>query len=138
LGRDITAVTETFESEFGKFEHFVVTDKPGRGTLKITVRLIDVVSKIPPEPLGRADIYIRDLGQATLVLEVFDSVTGEILARVTDQKNVEPTIITKSSPGTNLQEVRRSVRRWGLTIRKSMDELHEMGCYVCTVPGSVE
>ncbi len=86
MGRDITAVTETFESEFGKFEHFVVTDKPGRGTLKITVRLIDVVSKIPPEPLGRGDIYIRDLGQATLVLEVFDSVTGEILARVTDQK----------------------------------------------------
>jgi hypothetical protein len=133
-----TAVRETFESEFRKFEHFVVTDKPGRETLKMIVTLIDVVSRIPPEPFGRGSIYITDLGEATLVVEVFDSVTDEILARVTDKQNVEPVIVRESNPATNLQEVRRSVRRWGTTLRKSMDELHEIGCYVCTVPGSVE
>ncbi len=133
-----TAVKETFESEFNKFEHFVVADEPGRGTLKITLTLIDVVSRIPPERAGRGDIYIRDLGEATLVLEVSDSVSDEILARVVDKQNVEPVLVRASSPITNLQEVRRSVRRWGATIRKSMDELHEIGCYVCHVPGSVE
>jgi hypothetical protein len=133
-----TAVSESFESEFRKFENFVVTDKSGRGTLKIIVTLIDVVSRIPPEPFGRGSIYIRDLGEATLVVEVFDSVTDEILARVADKQNVEPVIARESNPATNLQEVRRSVRRWGATLRKSMDELHEIGCYVCAVPGSVE
>jgi hypothetical protein len=26
----------------------------------------------------------------------------------------------------------------GLTIRMSVDESHELGCYVCAVPGSIE
>ena len=44
---------------------------PRRGTLKITLTLIDVVSRVPPETgRARGDIYIRDLGEATLVLEV--------------------------------------------------------------------
>lgn len=132
------AVRETFRSEFKKFDKFVVTDKPGRGTLKVKLGLIDVVSRVPPEPMGRGNIYISDLGQAMLVVEVYDSITDEIFARIADEKNVEPVVMLKSSPGTNLQEVRRSVRRWGSTIRKAMDELHELGCYVCRIPGSVE
>jgi hypothetical protein len=132
------AVREAFESEFGKFEHFVVTDRPSRKTLKVVLTLIDVVSRVPPEPLGRSSIYIKDLGEATMVVEVFDSFTDEILARVTDKKKVEQARVIESNPATNLQEVRRSARRWGSTIRRIMDDLHEIGCYVCTVPGSVE
>ena len=128
------ATKEAFQSEFEKFEQFTVTTKPDTGVLKVTLALIDVVSRVPPEPMGRNSIYISDLGQAVLVVELSDSVTDEILARALDGQRVEQVVMRESNPVTNINEVKRSVRKWGVTLRKGIDELHEIG----NVPGSVE
>jgi hypothetical protein len=128
------AAKEAFQSEFKKFEHFTVASKPGAGVLKVTLALIDVVSRVPPEPMGRNSVYISDLGQAVLVVELSDSVTNEIIARALDGQRIEPVMMQESNSVTNLGEVKRSVRRWGSTLRKAIDELHEIG----SVPGSME
>ena len=131
------AVAEVLMEEIQQVQNFTITDKPGRGVLKITVGLMDVVSRIPPVQAGRSDFYIRDLGQASLILDIRDSRTNEALARVVDSRNVEPIMVMSSNPATNLNEVKRSVRVWGERIRNGLDELHEIGCYVCNIPGSV-
>lgn len=128
------ATKEAFQSEFKKFEHFTVASKPGAGVLKVTLALIDVVSHVPPATMGRNSFYISDLGQAVLVVELSDSLTNEILARAVDGQRVESMTMQESNPVTNLNEVKRSVRRWGVSLRKGIDGLHEIG----TLPASVE
>lgn len=125
------AVRSGFTSEFEKFEHYDVTTKAGSGTLKAVIGLTDVVSKVPPETASRSSYYLSDLGQAVLVMELRDSVTNEVLARVVDGKRVEPMMAQESNPVTNTSEVKRSVRQWGAIIRKRLDELHELGCVAC-------
>jgi hypothetical protein len=127
-------VRETLTDEIKKSEHFTVVDIPGEGVLKIKLGLADVVSRIPPQRGARSDFYIRNLGEAMLVMEYRDSVTNEVLARATDRREVEPTMVGESSPATNLAEVGRAVRVWGTQIRKGLDELHLLGCYICNTP----
>ena len=131
------AVGETLLEEIKESQYFGITDKPGRGVLKVTLGLIDVVSRVPPERMGRSEFYLRNLGQAVLVMEIRDSLTNEALARIADGTNVAPVVVQQSNPVTNLMEVRRSARVWGERIRTGLDELHQMGCYVCSVPGSI-
>ena len=128
------AAKESFQSEFNKFKYFTVASTPGTGILKVTLALIDVVSRVPPKSTGRNSFYISDLGQAVLVVELSDSVTNEILARAVDGQGIKTLTMQESNPVTNLNEVKRSVRRWGLTLRKGLDELHEIG----STSGSVE
>ena len=67
-----------------------------------------------------------------MVLEIADFRTEEVLARVLDGRAADPMIARESNPVTNISEVRRSVRVWGSALRESLDQLHEIGCYVCT------
>ena len=128
------AAKESFQSEFNKFEHFTVASNPGAGILKVKLALIDVVSRVPPKTTGRDSFYISDLGQAVLVVELSDSVSNEILARALDGQRIQPMTMQESNPVTNINEVKRSVRRWGSTLRKGLDELHEIG----STSGSLE
>lgn len=131
------SVREVFTEELSKLESFTLTDEPGPGVLKITAALIDVVSKIPPDIMSaRSSVYLNDLGAATLVLELSDSRTNEALARVADRRNVEPVVMQESTSVTNAVEVKRSMRVWGSRIRTSLDDLHALGCYICSVPGT--
>jgi hypothetical protein len=63
---------------------------PGPGTLILVGTLVDVVSKVPPDDApGRYEVYLSDVGEATLILELRDSVTNEVLARVADRRAAE-------------------------------------------------
>ena len=128
------AVRETLTDEIRKSEHFTLVDIPGEGVLKIELGLTDVVSRIPPQRGARSDFYIRNLGEAMLVMEYKDSETNEVLARATDRRAIEPTMTTESNSATNLAEVRLAVRVWGTQIRNGLDELHLLGCYICNTP----
>jgi len=35
-------------------------------------------------------------------------------------------------------EVQRYARMWASRLVNSLDELHELGCYVCAIPGDVQ
>ena len=84
-----------------------------------------MVSAIPPETPGRSNFYVSNIGSAKLVLELQDSLSNEMLARVLDRRNAQPLSMQKSSPGTNAQEVRRELRKWGKRLTEALDQLHE-------------
>ena len=119
------AVSEVFRDELGKSEHFKITDKTGPDVLLVRGELLDVVSKVPPEPIGRGNIYLTEIGEATLVLELRDSQSLEIFARAADRRAAEPaTGGVRSSPVTSVSEVRRLARRWARLLREGLDEMH--------------
>jgi len=47
-------VSEVFTEELQKSEHFTVTDEPAADTLIVQGALHDIVSRVPPEDVGRA------------------------------------------------------------------------------------
>lgn len=119
-------VSDVFREELAKSEYFTLADEPGPSTLIIRGGLLDVVSHVPPEPSGRGDVYLRSVGEITLVLEIRDSLSGEILARAVDRRAAQPDAITESNRAANLFEVRRVARHWARLLRTRLDQLHDL------------
>lgn len=115
---------EVFVEELGKSKHFTLVSEPGPDVLLIRAGLLDVVSWVPPEPVGRGDIYISQVGDATLVLELRDSITETILARAVDRRAIEAggiTDLSYSSPVSNQADVKRVARSWARLLRERLD-----------------
>jgi hypothetical protein len=120
-----TLMREVFVEELAKSEHFTVVTEPGPDVLLIRGALLDVVSYVPAEPIGvRSEIYLSRVGEATLVLELRDSITEAILARAVDRRAAEQVggYMMESNRVTNRAEVRRLARSWAGILRTRLDE----------------
>lgn len=123
-------INEKFREELARSTHYRLTEQPGPGVLVLKPSLLDIVSHVPPEPVGRSDIFLDSVGEATLVVEIVDSVSGETLARAADRRAAEPpgTMGTfgalRSSPVTTWQEVRRLADRWARLLGQRVDQLY--------------
>ena len=105
------------------FEGKVYVLSPGPEVLLIRGGLLDVVSRVPPETIGRSSIWIDSVGEATLVLEVRSSESNSIYARAVDRRAASSAMMRESNRVTNRAEVRRLGRRWGSLIREALDTL---------------
>jgi hypothetical protein len=119
------AISESFQSELQKLKHYTFADKPGPDTLIVVGKLLDLVSNVPPEPMGRGGIYLTKLGEATLVIEFHDSQSGETLLRAIDRDAIEPAFVSESNVVTNTGELKRFARSWARLIREGLDSFHE-------------
>jgi len=118
-------VSAVFDDELAKSERFTFTDKPGSDVLIVRGGLHDIVSRVPPDLIGRGDIYLRSVGEATLILEVVDSMSGEVLARAIERRAAERAggTMVVSNAVTTWSEVRRLARGWANKLRNGLDNL---------------
>ena len=119
-----TILAEAFRDELSRSNRFTLVNESGPDVLLIRGALLDVVSYVPSEPVGRVDIFLRAVGEATLVLEIRDSITDAILVRAVDRKAAENIggTLQKSNRVTNAADVRRLAKRWASALRKGLDE----------------
>ena len=123
-GKFETLVGEIFKEELQKVERFEVVDGPGPDVLMVRGALLDVTSMVPPDLTGaRSSIYLRNIGDATLVLELRDSETGTILARSADRRAAESIGDTfrQANSVTTAVEVKRLIRYWATRLREGLD-----------------
>ena len=123
----IEIVSEAFRKELQKSEHFTMADAPGPDVLVIVGGLHDIVSRVPPDMVGRGDIYLSSVGEATLVLEARDSLSGETIYRAVDRRAAERAggQMMLSNTVTTKSEVRRLAQRWAARLREGLDSIHE-------------
>jgi len=77
---------------------------------------------VPPEPIGRGEIYLSQVGEATLVLELRDSESNTTLVRMIDRRAAEKASgMTWSNTVSNTAEVRRLIRQWAVRLRNALD-----------------
>jgi hypothetical protein len=113
--------TEEFTKVLGKQSRFEVVEEPGPDVLMVRGALLDVVSRVPPEPLGRNNIYIASVGAATLVIELRDSETAAPLLRAVERREADRNdMMIWSNPVTNLNEVRRLANSWARRLSESL------------------
>ena len=82
------------------------------------------MSNVPPDIIGRGDIYLSSVGEITLILEALDSQSGEVIFRAVERRALDRGgTAMRSSSVTTLAEVRRVLRRWATTLRNGLDSL---------------
>jgi hypothetical protein len=119
-------VSEIFNEELAKSSRFTVTDAPGSDVLIIRGGLHDIVSQVPPEIIGRGDVYLSSVGEITLILEVVDSMSGEVIMRAVERRALDRSgMAMRSSTVNTWAEVRRVTRRWATKLRDGMDSIPE-------------
>ena len=102
-------------------------DEPGPDTLIIRGALHDIVSQVPPDIIGRGEIYLSSVGEATLIIEAVDSLSGEVIFRAIERRAAQRPggQAIMSNTVTTWAEVRRLARRWASNLREGMDAIHE-------------
>ena len=120
-----STVKEAFLEELAESETFELVSETGPDVLLIMGGLLDVVSYVPPEPVGRGNIYLSQVGEATLILEVRDSITQATLIRAVDRRAAESGSggFTRSDRVSNRVEVRRLAKSWARLLRTRLEEL---------------
>jgi hypothetical protein len=118
-------VREVFLEELAKNTHFEIVTEEGPDVLSLSGALLDIVSKIPPTPIGRGSIYLSEIGEATLVLELRDSQSGEIFVRSIDRRTAESTYMQRSDRVTNMSEAKRAMRQWAKILTAGLDKIHD-------------
>ncbi len=123
---------DTLREELGKSRRLELTDTPGPDVLRIDAKLLDVVSRVPPDRGGaRSDVYISSVGEATVQIELRDAESGEILARSVDRREAahrrDPYRLERSAAPLNWAQVQREARRTAAQIRDYVETLHRGG-----------
>lgn len=116
-------IAGAFMEEIGRSSVYEVTDEAGADVIDVDVGLLDVVSRVPPETVGRSRIFIDSVGEASLVLEVRDSISNTVLVRAVDRRAAQNFTMQESTPPRNRAEVRRLGRRWGEIIRTGLETM---------------
>ena len=117
------AITGAFREEMGQSEVFEIVEEAGPDVLLIRGGLLDVVSRVPPETIGRSRVWISSVGEATLILEIRSSMSNSIYVRAADRRAMDSNVARESNSATNRAEVRRLGRRWGRQLRDGLDTL---------------
>ncbi len=121
--RLLATVSEAFRKELGKSTRYTLVDEPGPDVLLIRGTLLDVVSYVPPDVVGRNEVFLSSVGEATLVLEVRDSITNAIFARAVDRDAAADMggTLQRSNRTMNAAEVRQLVQRWAKSLLAALE-----------------
>jgi hypothetical protein len=84
---------ESFRAELVDRGGWLIAQEPGPDVLLLQGGLIDLVVRVPPERPGasaRGGTWVASYGEMTLVIQLYDSRTHEILARIADRQQATP------------------------------------------------
>ena len=98
-------------------------DQPGPDVSDDLGRTVDVVSYVPPDAVGRSNIYLSSVGQATLVVEIRDSESNACWCGSSTERAAQNYGVTQLSTSvTNWSEVQQLARTWATQLRDGLDE----------------
>ena len=117
-----------FAAELSSLDNLRLTDAVGPNALVVQVRVQDILATVPPNAVGKSgwgSLSLRALGEATLVIELSDSESGEILARVYDRRAFEGVAVAQNqaAPITRWEDIEALCKKWASTVRDRLDVL---------------
>src|SRR5215469_8186347 len=126
LDRAKTALQKDFKKifteELQEGGRYQVVDSGGPDVLLLRPALINIQVKAPDlMSAGRSATYVESAGAMTIYLELWDSASNAILARVVDGQ-VDPSVYAQpSSSVSNRAAADRIMRRWADELRSRLD-----------------
>jgi hypothetical protein len=110
------SVGEAFRKELVRAKQFEIIenlDEVDTSTLIARGALLDIVSRVPPEMIGRSDVYLSSIGEATFVIELMDAENGHVVALAAERRSIE-TLNARSGAmvPANSASIMGDIRRW--------------------------
>jgi hypothetical protein len=133
---DMQKIRDEMASEFRRIfgeqlsaAGYDVVARPLEDTLQVTAALADVYISAPDAmTAGRSYTYTMSAGRMTLVMELRDGPTGQLLARVVDRHAGDETGYAQiANSVTNSAEFRRAVTAWAKRLVKGLNKLEGKG-----------
>lgn len=120
-----SVMSEAFQAQLAMLERYEIVDGPGPDVMMVRGALLDVVSFVPPESVGRSDVFISTVGAMTFVVELRDSESHTVIVRTADRRAAQRpgNTLQQSNPVTNQAEVRRLAQRWATWLREALEAL---------------
>ena len=104
---------------------YPLVETGGDDVLLVQAALINVYVKAPDSASATTRSYSMDAGRMTLVMQLADSVTGQMLARVVDTKEGSNTRgLQWANSVTNSVEARKAIGQWADALCKALDTLN--------------
>jgi hypothetical protein len=118
-----TEFRKVFKAELGKSSYAIV-DENGEDVLRVTAAIADLSITAPGNSDARSRSYVANAGAMTLVLELRDSISGQLLARVIDRQESRANgRFEVSSRAANSGEAINVMSRWAGLLRKGLDDV---------------
>jgi hypothetical protein len=131
-----TNFDDVFHEAFSKAGYTVVTT-PGPDVLRVATGVVNLYLNAPDTMTAtRSRTYTANAGEATLVMELRDSLTGALLARVLDRRETLDTGMQWASRVSNTSDFRNLFRTWSSITVKGLASLKEISPLPATLtPG---
>ena len=107
---------------------YTVTDTAAENALLIRPAIINLDVNAPDTPsAGRSYSFTSSAGEMTLYLELYDSVTGDLIAKSLDRRmdNAHNGFYTWTNSVTNRQAAQRILNGWAKILLNALDEARE-------------
>jgi hypothetical protein len=117
---------DAFGRELTHSRRYQVVTAPGEGVLRIKAEIRDLYINAPDLPrAGRVQTYTLSVGEMTLVAELRDAPTGDLIARVFDRKrDPESVWLELTTRVENIAAAQRAAAAWAQALREQLDEAH--------------
>lgn len=119
-----TNFDDVFVDEFTKAGYTIVK-QPGPDVLRISTAVVNLYINAPDTmSAGRSYSFATEAGEATLVLEVRDSMTNALMGRAMDRRETQGGAgMQMTTSVTNQVEFRALFRQWASIAAKGLEEL---------------
>jgi hypothetical protein len=128
---------ETFKKELEKGNYPLVTTA-APDVVEIQAAIVNLYITAPDVSMdvaGRSKVYTSDAGHMTLIIQLHDSVTGQLLARAYDHRAASGDMWQWTNSVTNTAEARRIIATWATALRKAWDASRADGVNPVPTPG---
>jgi beta-galactosidase GanA len=122
-------VQEEFAKEIGKGGTYQIVTEAGPDVLRLRASIADLYVNAPDTMSpGRTRTYTVSAGEMTLVAELVDSESGQVISRVIDRRESQGTgMMTLTNSVVNRQEAGIIASSWARILRKQLDAAHGIG-----------
>lgn len=125
-----TTFDDVFTRELSEKGGYQLTGDSGENVLRITPEIVDL-DVYAPEPRsapGIQRVYAETAGRMTLKLHFYDSVTGDLIASASENReSPRRGYLQWSTSVSNTAEARRMFQGWAKALRERLDQATEGG-----------
>ena len=122
-------VYDEFTRELQSKNAYQVVSEAGPDVLRVKASIVNLYVNAPDTlSPGRSRTYTVSAGEMTLFIELFDSETGQVLARMVDRSEARNSgVMNLSNSVENASEAQAIAAAWARALRKGLDTAHGIG-----------